>query len=238
VLDAAIAAGVRRIIYVSTANIFGNTRGQQPDESFRRDETLGFLSWYDETKYRAHQAAEKRMAAGAPIIIALPSGVYGPKDHSESGAQIELAYKGKLSWSAFKSLGIAWVHVDDLAAGIVTVLDRGRVGELYILSGDPRRLGESVAAAARLGGHKPPRLTLPTRLLRVIAPVNDMLGGVLGFPANARETIRASDGVTYWASRAKATRELGFQPRDLEHGIRDSWGPPAGVANPDATARD
>ena len=43
-------------------------------------------------------------------------------------------------------------------------------------------------------------------------------------PANLRETISASDGVTYWASHAKATRELGFEPRSLEQGIVDTWG--------------
>ena len=44
VLDAAVAAGAQRIVYVSTANVFGDTRGQLPDETFKRDEKLGFVS--------------------------------------------------------------------------------------------------------------------------------------------------------------------------------------------------
>src|SRR5687768_13112468 len=84
VLDAAVAAGVKRIVHVSTANVFGNTRGQIVDETFRRDEKRGFASWYDETKYRAHQAAEARIAEGAPIVIVMPTQVYGPNDHSEA----------------------------------------------------------------------------------------------------------------------------------------------------------
>jgi len=68
VLDAAIAAGVPRIVYVSTANVFGNTHGKLPDESYQRVLSEGFLSYYDETKYRAHEAATKRIAAGAPIV--------------------------------------------------------------------------------------------------------------------------------------------------------------------------
>src|SRR3954454_16047929 len=57
VLDAAIKARVAKIVYVSTVNVFGDTHGEQPDESFERDLTTGFLSYYDETKYRAHEAA-------------------------------------------------------------------------------------------------------------------------------------------------------------------------------------
>jgi dihydroflavonol-4-reductase len=58
VLEAAEAAGVGRLVYVSTVNVFGNTRGTVVEESYRRDPTGGFLSWYDETKFRAHEAAE------------------------------------------------------------------------------------------------------------------------------------------------------------------------------------
>jgi nucleoside-diphosphate-sugar epimerase len=116
------------------------------------------------------------------------------------------------------------VHVHDLADTIVAALDRGRIGEAYSLAGDCRRLGESVAVAARIGGHRPPRLSLPTTLLRVVAPINDRLGGLPGFPANLGEAIRAGDDVTYWASHDKATKELGFSPRSLEQGIADTWG--------------
>ena len=72
VLDAAAEAGVDRIVYVSTINIFGNTNGQTVDESYRRDEADGFVSTYDETKYRAHVIAEERAAQGAPIVIVQP----------------------------------------------------------------------------------------------------------------------------------------------------------------------
>src|SRR4029453_12084551 len=62
VLDASADAGVDRVVYVSTINIFGNTNGQTVDESYRRDEADGFVSTYDETKYRAHLLAEQRAA--------------------------------------------------------------------------------------------------------------------------------------------------------------------------------
>jgi nucleoside-diphosphate-sugar epimerase len=224
VLDAAVAAGVPRIVYVSTCNVFGDTRGEQPDESFRRDEKLGFVSWYDETKYRAHQAAEKRIMDGAPIVIVMPTQVYGPDDHSQAGQILDDAYHGKLRTVPFPHTGLAWVHVHDLADGIVAALDRGRIGESYILSGDPHRMGDSVKIAARLGEKRPPRFNAPIRLLKAIAPVNDRLGGLPGLTGNLREAISASEKVTYWARHDKATAELGFRPRSLEQGIVDTWG--------------
>ncbi|MGI8998629.1 MAG: NAD-dependent epimerase/dehydratase family protein [Candidatus Limnocylindria bacterium] len=224
VLDAAVAAGARRILYVSTNNVFGNTRGKLVDETYRRDVKAGFISWYDETKYRAHEAAEARIKQGAPIIIVQPAQTYGPNDHSEASQQLLLAYQGKLRFVAFPSTGMAWVHVDDLADAIVAALDRGRVGEAYSLAGDPHRLAASVAIAARLGGRKPPRFTVPTRLLRLFAPINDRLGGLPGLPTNIAETISSAEGVTYWAKHDKATAELDFRPRSLEQGIVDTWG--------------
>src|SRR5919206_1288929 len=67
VFDAAVDAGVERIVYVSTVNIFGNTNGRTVDESFERDESDGFVSYYDETKYLAHKIARERAAQGAPV---------------------------------------------------------------------------------------------------------------------------------------------------------------------------
>jgi dihydroflavonol-4-reductase len=235
VLDAAVAAGVPRIVYISTNNVFGDTHGQKPDETYRRDLGEGFLSYYDETKYRAHEAALARIGKGAPIVIVQPSQVYGPDDHSQAGAQLELAFKGRLRYVAFPTSGLGWVHVDDLADGIVAALDRGRLGEAYSLAGDCYRLSEAVAIAARVAGRRPPRLTVPTRLLRLVAPLNDRLGGLPGLPDDLAEVIRAGEGVTYWAGRDKATAELDFNPRSLEQGVKDTWG--ANVSRPAAGSR-
>ena len=218
VLDAAEAAGTSRILYVSTVNVFGNTHGQVVDETYRRDLREDFLSWYDETKYGAHEVAEQRIAAGAPIVIVLPSQVYGPGDHSGFGEQMRLAFEGRLGYRAVDDVGVGLVHVDDLAAGIVAALDRGVAGQSYVLSGPRTTLGEAIVLAAELGGHRPPVLHIPTGLLRVMAP----LGGLIGQP-NLPEVISASAGVTYLASSDKAVAELGFAPRDLESGAHEAF---------------
>jgi nucleoside-diphosphate-sugar epimerase len=209
---------------VSTVGVFGNTRGELVDEKYRRDLSDGWLSCYDETKFRAHEAAQRRIADGAPIVIVQPSQVYGPNDHSLTSEQLARAHAGRLRFVALPSSGACWVHVDDLADGILAALDRGVTGESYILSGECLRFGEAVATAARVAGRRPPRMTLPATMLKAIAYINDPLGGLPGSPANLRETVTAGDNVTYWATSGKATRELGFAPRSLEQGIGDTWG--------------
>jgi dihydroflavonol-4-reductase len=219
VLDAAIDAGVARIVYVSTVNAFGNTNGVVVDESYERPPGE-FVSAYDETKYLAHQAAVERIARGAPILIVQPGVVYGPGDPSQIGSQIRGVQKGALRYVSFPTLGFNAVHVDDVVAGILVVHDAGRVGESYVLGGELSTMRELLMKAAQAAGRKPPRLTMPTALVRALSPLGGMLGPLLGQPPNLRELVSASHDVTYWASDAKARSELGYAPRDLDTGLR------------------
>jgi len=219
VLDAAVEAGVACIVYVSTVNAFGDTHGVVVDESYERP--LGtYMSYYDQTKHLAHVAAEERIARGAPIVIVQPGVIYGPGDHSEIGAQIARAAHGRVRYIAFPTLGMNAAHVDDIAEGILLAHDKGRPGEAYVLGGEITRMKDLLAAAARAAGRKPPRLVLPTAALRALAPFGPLVGRLAGIPPNLRELISASDDVTYWASDAKARRELGYSSRSLSDGLR------------------
>jgi dihydroflavonol-4-reductase len=222
VLDAAIGAGVARIVYVSTVNAFGNTHGEVVDETYRRPGG-DFVSCYDETKYLAHQIAEDRIRQGAPIIIVQPSGVYGPGDHSELGTIIDQARTGKLKFISFPELGMVMAHVDDIADGIILAHDKGRRGQTYVLGGDVVRLRDVVRTAARVAGRKPPRLVMPTPVIKAGIPMAPLVTRMMGLPPNLRELIRASDGVTYWATDAKARRELGYSSRDLQTGLTETF---------------
>lgn len=221
-LDAAIEAGVPRILYVSTINVFGNTRGNVVEEGYRRDLSHGFLSTYDEAKFRAHEVAEERISQGAPIIVVQPGGVYGPNDHSELGTAIEQFRKGRLPLIPFPDMGIAFVHVDDVADGILLAFDKGRIGESYLLAGQIGTMRDLIQTTAKVLGRRKPTLGMPTLLMRAAAPFGGVLGPLLGFPPNFGELISVSDGVTYWARDDKARRELGFAPRSLEEGLRDT----------------
>lgn len=218
VLDAAEDAHLPRLVYVSTVNVFGNTHGKLVDETYRRDLREGFLSWYDETKYGAHEVVEQRIARGAPVVIVQPSQVYGPGDHSGFGEQLRMAFDGKLAYRALRGQATCLVHVDDLATGIVAALDRGTIGESYLLAGPPVTFDEAVALAAQLGGRKVP-FAMPERVVRLMTP----FGAFVGQP-NLREVLSASLGVTYLGSAAKAERELGFRARPIEDGLRAMFG--------------
>jgi nucleoside-diphosphate-sugar epimerase len=221
VLDAAFQAGVNKIVYVSTINVFGNTRGEIVEEGYERPGN-DFLSYYDETKYLSHQVAKERISKGAPIVIVQPGGVYGPGDHSEVGNVIDQTSTGKLKALPFAGLGLNLVYVDDVAAGILLAHDKGKVGESYVLGGEIATMRDLVQKTADLAGRKPPKRELPTGVIKIAAPAGPVVGKIMGFPPNFRELISASDGVTYWAKDDKARRELGYSPRDLDTGLRQT----------------
>ncbi|HEX5579423.1 MAG TPA: NAD-dependent epimerase/dehydratase family protein [Candidatus Limnocylindria bacterium] len=218
VLDAAAGTGVPRIVYTSTANVLGNTFGQLRDETFRRAQPPVFLSWYDETKYRAHLLVEERAAGGAPVVIAMPGMIYGPGDHSQAGSQIQQALEGRLPVLAAPDLGGNLAHVDDIAAGILLVHERGTTGSAYLLGGEVATMRQVIDRAAAVGGHPPPRFEVPPWLFRGVGA----LGAVSAFlrGPDYGELVRASLGVTYWFSDARARTELGYAPRPLDDGLR------------------
>ena len=222
-LDAFATAGLDRLVAISTINAAGNTHGRIVDERYRRDLGEGFLSYYDETKYLAHRAAQERIGSGARIVIAMPGATYGPNDHSAIGQQIKAAHDGTLRYLVLADLGISPVFVNDVAAGIVAALDRGRIGESYFLGGQNMRVRDVLAAAARVGGRGLPRLEIPDGFVRLAARTPEALARAMGFPDDSGEMVRAGLGVTYWGSSAKAATELGYAPRDLASGLRATF---------------
>jgi dihydroflavonol-4-reductase len=221
VLDAASDAGVGRIVYVSTVGVFGNTNGDIVDETYVHPGD-DFLSVYEETKYQAHQVALDRIAKGAPVVIVQPGGVYGPGDHSELGNMIDQARTGKLKMLMFSQLGFNLVHVEDVASGILLAYDKGQVGQSYVLGGEISTMGKLVEKVSELSGRKPPKRELPAAAMKLAIPIGPLVGKMLGFPPRLAELIKSSDGVTYWATDEKARRQLGYAPRDLDTGLRQT----------------
>jgi dihydroflavonol-4-reductase len=220
VLSTALDAGVAKAVYVSTIAAFGDTRGAVVDETYEHPGR--YTSYYDETKHLAHLEAKRLVAAGLPGVVVQPGAVYGPNDHSVVGDMVRRVARGRLPATAFPSMGLNAVHRDDVADGILLALDAGRTGEAYVLGGEITTLGEIVATAARVAGRRPPRLTMPTALVKAVAPFGRVVGPLLGYPPNMRELVSTSDGVTFWATDAKARAELGYAPRPLEDGLRDT----------------
>lgn len=228
VLEAALEAELPRVLYVSTCAVFGNTHGQAVTESYRRpdlDRPGGphFTSVYEETKFEAHRIAlELIEERGLPCVIAQPAGVYGPGDHSSIAASIHSFLDGKMPMMPFPEFGSGLAHVDDVAAGLALILDRGEVGECYILTADNLTMKEIIGTAARITGKKPPSRAMPTGVLKALRPVGPLVGKLMGQPPNLAELITSADGVTFFADASRARNELGFKPRDFETGLRET----------------
>jgi dihydroflavonol-4-reductase len=217
VIDAAVDSGVSRIVYVSTIGVFGDTRGKVVDETYW-PMTEEFPTCYERTKYLAHEAARQRIEKGAPVIIVQPGGVYGPGDTSPLGNLIDQTRKGRMKLIAMGETGFNFVHVDDVADGILLAHDKGRVGESYVLGGEMARSEDLIRKVATLSGRKAPVGRVPTFLVKAALPMGRLLGPAFGLGPNMREALAAARS-TYWATDDKARRELGYSPRDLETGL-------------------
>ena len=220
VLQAAVDADVNRIVYVSTIGYYGNTRGTVVDETFERTDK-DWLTCYDETKFKAHEIADRFVAEGAPVLIAQPGGIYGPGDTSDLAKLLDRIKKGWMKVMVMPGVGFNFVHVEDVVDGLLLVHDKGRIGESYNLGGELSTLGELIKKVAVLSGHKPPTKEIPVPVIKRSVWPWRFLGPMMGFPPNLTELIKASDGVTYWATDAKARAELGYSPRTLDVGLPD-----------------
>jgi nucleoside-diphosphate-sugar epimerase len=222
VLRAALDARLRKVVYISTVGAFGNTKGQVVDESYEHP-GVAFTSYYEETKLEAHRLARRLTSeAGLPCVIVQPGGVYGPNDHSPLGRQMHQFLSGRMPLIAFPELGFNMVHVDDVAAGVLLALDKGEVGESYVLGGQLTTMRELIGTLAEVAGKKPPKRAIPTGLMRAMTPLGPVVGKAMNQGPNLRELISSADNVTFWAKHDKAMNELGYSPRGLEQGLRDT----------------
>ncbi len=220
-LGAAAEAKVPKIVYVSTCGVFGNTHHQIVDESYKHP-GKEYTSYYEETKVAAHRAAKRMMDDGLPCTIVQPGGVYGPGDTSQLFDLLDQFVKGRMPLIPFPELGLCLAHVEDTAAGIVLALDKGGPGEIYILAGPPTTMREAIGIVASVAGKRAPKLAVPTILMKAMTPIGPLVGKMMGQPPNLRELIASADNVTFWATNEKAVEELGFAPRGIEEGIRQT----------------
>ncbi|CAN0624527.1 putative dihydroflavonol 4-reductase [Burkholderia multivorans] len=222
-MRAARAEGVERIVYTSSvATLKVTSSGIASDETapLTADQAIGV---YKRSKVLAERAVERMIAdEGLPAVIVNPSTPIGPRDvkPTPTGRIIVEAALGKIP--AFVDTGLNLVHVDDVANGHFLALERGRIGERYILGGENLPLQTMLADIAQMTGRKAPTLALPRWPLYPLA---------LGAEAVAKFTkkepfvtvdgLRMSKNKMYFTS-AKAERELGYNARPYREGLRDA----------------
>src|SRR5690606_27141217 len=177
-------------VYTSTVAVFSDTHGQLVDESHRYDGPM--LSEYERTKHEAHyEVALPMIEQGLPLVIVMPGVVYGPGDSSPLHDAFVQYLRGRLP-VAPKGARYCWAHVDDVARGHVLAMEKGQVGESYILAGEPYGFLDALDLAEGITGIKAPRVRLPAAPVRAVASLLDRLERYVPLPATYRgESLRS-----------------------------------------------
>ena len=224
IMLAALESGVERIVYTSSVATLGRANHGLPADEKTPVTLNDMIGHYKRSKFLAEAEvtalAEKQ---DLPVVIVNPSTPIGPRDikPTPSGRMIRDAAFGRIP--AFVDTGLNIVHVDDVATGHQLALERGRLGERYILGGTNMSLRQILGEIANIAGRKPPRIRLPHNLLLPIAYVTEIwfrLAGA-GEPLLTVDGVRMAKKRMYFSSE-KATRELGYHPRAATEAIRDA----------------
>jgi dihydroflavonol-4-reductase len=226
VMRAAKAVGVERIVYTSSVATLGPKPGE--DKNAPADETSPLtpetaVGAYKRSKVIAERLVEKMVAEeGLPAVIVNPSTPIGPRDvkPTPTGRIIVEAATGKAP--AFIDTGLNLAHVDDVAAGHLLALDKGRIGERYILGGQDVTLRQLFADIAHLAGRKPPTLELPRGPLYPLAHIFEAVAQITGKePQLTVDALNMSKRRMFFTS-AKAEAELGYKARPYREAIADA----------------
>ncbi len=212
-MRAAMKAGVERIVYTSSVATLGTCPDGPADET-TPSALKDMVGPYKRSKFLAEQAVLKMVRDdGLPAIIVNPSTPVGPGDirPTPTGRVIVEAASGRMP--AHVNTGLNLVHVDDVARGHVLALERGRIGERYVLGGEDMPLSDMLGAIARQVGRPPPRWQVPLASVIPIALAAEAWAHLTG-----REPFVTLDGLRMarhrmFFSSAKAEQALGYVHR-------------------------
>ena len=216
-MEAALDARLSRIVHTSSV---ATLAGPGEEDGARLDEMVGP---YKRSKFLAEEVVRGLIGErGLPAVIVNPSTPVGPGDirPTPTGRVVVEAMAGRMP--AHVDTGLNLVHVDDVAAGHVLALERGAVGERYILGGDDTSLADMLAAIARLVGRKPPRVRVPLAAVLPVALAAEGWGRLTGRePFVTLDGLRMARAPMYFSS-AKAEAALGYTHRPAADALRDA----------------
>ncbi len=221
-LRAAQAAGAERIVHCSSVAALGLTKDGTPADETTPVDAEAIVGMYKRSKHLAEQAALDLARQGAPVVIVNPAAPVGPRDirPTPTGRMILDAAAGRMP--AYIDTGLNVVHVDDVAEGHVLALERGQVGERYILGGENLTLRELLGLVAAATGRRPPAIRLTHEVVWPVAAAMEALARVVPFePPVTRDHLRMARKKMFYSS-AKAVRELGYAPRPAIEAVRDA----------------
>lgn len=209
ILQAAAAAGVRKVVYVSSVAAVGHD-GSPLDESHWNDEAD---NPYYRSKIESERAAwETARRLNLPLVTVLPGAMVGPNNHrlTDTMQFLEAVRTGKVPLDP--DVHFNFVDVRDVAEGMIRAAERGRPGERYILA---NRHSSSLADMLQaMGTGRRPPAKAPRRLLMAMAWLQEAMARLTGrAPELLRSQVRLFHGVRQEYDIGKAGRELGYAPR-------------------------
>jgi dihydroflavonol-4-reductase len=219
-VEAAAAAGVRRVVLTSTISAIGTANGRPADESTQYPEDwLGLV--YPDSKHAGERAAlEAAERHGVELVVVNPGYVLGvPVNRSQPGETstrtIGNYLRGRLPGVVDAPMN--FVDVEDVAAGHLLACSDGRPGQRYILGGENIRWPELIDRVAEQSGVSYPIMVLPTGIRR-LAQFREALGLPGAISAEAFDLM----GQDWRFSSDKARDELAFQTRPLDETLADT----------------
>lgn len=222
VMEAALAAGTERVVYTSSVATLKPQGGDGADETMRLTEETA-IGAYKHSKVAAERVVEEMVAdKGLPAVIASPSTPIGPRDvrPTPTGRIIVEAASGRMP--AYVETGLNLVHVDDVAEGHMLALEKGRIGETYILGGQNVFLKDMLGEIARQTGRPAPRFALPRLPLYPLAYAAETIAEFTGKePFITADALKMARYLMFFTS-AKAERELGYKARPYQAAIADA----------------
>ncbi|MDD5586040.1 MAG: NAD-dependent epimerase/dehydratase family protein [Alphaproteobacteria bacterium] len=222
-MEAAQAAGVKRIVYTSSVATLGKTKDGSPADENTPVSLDDMIGTYKRSKYLAEQTVHSLIKGHKlPCVIVNPSTPIGPRDikPTPTGRIIVEAVKGRMP--AYVDTGLNVVHVDDVAMGHWLAFERGKTGERYILGGTNLGLGEILAIIAKIAGRPAPTVKLPRLPLYPVAAVAEIMARFTGKePLITLDGLRMAKRKMFFSS-GKAERELGYAPRPAKEAIADA----------------
>ena len=222
IMEEALSAGVERIVYTSSVATLKLIKGavSTEDNPLADGEGIGV---YKRSKVAAERLVEAMIQRdGLPAVIVNPSTPIGPRDvrPTPTGRIIVEAASGRMP--AFVDTGLNLAHVDDVAAGHIAALERGRIGERYILGGANVFLADMLVDIAGLVGTRPPTVKLPRTMLYPIAYGAELLATLRGVePFITMDGLRMARHHMFFDD-SKARRELGYVSRPYVEGLADA----------------
>jgi dihydroflavonol-4-reductase len=223
VIEVAAAAGAERIVYTSSVGALGLPTGGQPGDE-TTPVTLGeMVGQYKRSKFLAEQEVLRLVAGGAPVVLVHPSTPVGPGDlkPTPTGQMIVDFLYGRMP--AFVDTGLNLVHVDDVAEGHLLALERGRVGERYILGHRNMTLREIFDLLGALTGLPSPRREIPLGVALAAGHVSQWWSDHVSHrpPRVPLEGVRMARKRMFFDS-AKAVRELGMPQTPIDRALTEA----------------